>query len=400
VSGARIARGSRAPMVAAVLLAATSSASWAAIDVALVSPSVTEPAFGLVELVAEVTSDAPVRYVDFFVDGQRAGRVERPPYRLELDVGQANVEHTFRAVASDLLGGTAEASMHTPRIDVNESFDVELQQLFASVTDRAGGPVTGLTAADFQVVNDRGNRETIVTFGGGDLPISSVLLLDASESMRGEPLAAALTGVERFVDRTRPEDETMVAFFSDRLLGATMFSRDDESLRLALGEVQATGGTAVNDHLYYALNRLQPRLGRRVVVLLSDGLDVSSFLDMEQVLWRARRSQAMLYWLRLGTTGSDRTPPLYSTIWRDSPANRRQYEALTQAVTESGGRILDIADVADIDDAFGRVIDELRQQYVLGFHPRDARNDGSWRPLRVRVRGSGLAVRTRAGYVD
>jgi Ca-activated chloride channel homolog len=400
MSCGRIAGGRRVPLLAAALFAATASASWGAIDIALVSPSVTEPAFGLLELVAEVTSDTPVRYVDFFVDGQRAGRVERPPYRLELDIGQANVEHTFRAVASDILGGTAEASMQTPRIDVNESFDVELQQLFASVTDRAGTPVTGLTADDFQVVNDRGNRESIVTFGGGDLPISSVLLLDASESMRGEPLEAALAGVQRFVERTKPEDETMVAFFSDRLLGATTFNRDDESLRQALGEVQATGGTAVNDHVYYALNRLQPRLGRRVVVLLSDGLDVSSLLDMEQVLWRARRSQAMFYWLRLGASRHGGETPRYATVWRDFPANQRQYEALTQAVTESGGRILDIADVAEIDDAFRRVIDELRQQYVLGFHPRDARNDGSWRPLRVRVRGNNLDVRTRAGYVD
>lgn len=390
---------SRRLALAFAALAAALAPAAAALDVALLSPPVTEPAFGAIELVAEVTSDTPVRHVEFFVDGQRAGRVEKPPYRFALDVGQANVAHTFRAVATDVLGGTAEAVVETPRIDVNEVFDVELQQLFASVTDRRGSPVAGLGAADFQIVNDRGRREEIVTFGGGDLPISSVLLLDASESMRGEPLEAALAGVRRFVERTKDEDETMVALFSDRLLGATTFNRDEEALQAALGELQATGGTAVNDHLYYALNRLQPRLGRRVVVLLSDGLDVSSFLDMDAVLWRARRSQAMVYWLRLGATGRGNQAPLYSTVWRDSPANARQYQTLTQAVVESGGRILDIRSVDEIDDAFARVIDELRQQYVLGFHPRDARNDGSWRPLRLQVRGN-LDVRTRAGYVD
>jgi Ca-activated chloride channel family protein len=372
----------------------------AAIEVTLVSPSPHTPVYGTVEMLAEVRSGSPVKYVDFFVDGQRAGRVEKPPYRFSFDVGQANVQHTFRAVVADLLGGTAEATVTTARIDVNASFDVELQQLFASVIDRSGQPVRGLTVGDFTIVNDHGSREEIVTFGGGDLPISSVLLLDASASMAGEPLQAAMQGVQRFVERTKDEDETMVAFFSDRLLGATTFHADDAALQQALGSIQATGGTAVNDHMYYALNRLQPRLGRRVIVLLSDGLDVSSKLDMEEVLWRARRSQAMIYWLRLGATGRGNEAPLYSTIWRNSAQNASGYEALVQAVTESGGRILDIGSVGDIDNAFRRVIDELRAQYVLGFHPRDARNDGSWRELKLRVDRDRVDVRTRAGFID
>ena len=386
-----------ASLAAAVAL--TAAAPLAAVDVKLVSPAPGSPAFGQQQMVATVKSGTPIKYVDFYVDGQLAGRVSRPPYRLDLDVGHANVEHTFRAVAADITGGTGESSVKTGRFDVDATYDVELQQLFASVTDREGNPVTGLPQSAFQIVNDNGNREEIATFGAGDLPISSVLLLDASASMQGEPLTAALAGVSAFVQRTKPEDETMVAFFSDRLLGATTFARDDKALQQAMGHIQATGGTAVNDHVYYALNRLQPRLGRRVVVLLSDGLDVSSFLDMEQVLERARRSQAMLYWLRLGAS-HDGKAPLYTTIWRSSPENKRQYESLVQAVEESGGRIVDIAQVAQIEPAFARVIEELRQQYVLGFHPRDARNDGSWRPLRLRVDGSGLNVRTRAGYLD
>jgi Ca-activated chloride channel family protein len=395
----RLRRAVRAG-VALAAMASVAAAAAAAVDVAIASPSPLEPAFGPILIEVEVRSPSPLKYVDFFVDGQRAGRVERAPWRLEFDVGQANVAHTFRAVAADITGGSGEASLSTPRIDVNDSFDVELQQLFASVTNRAGTPVTGLPQGAFEIVNDRGSREQIVTFGAGDLPISSVLLLDSSASMAGEPLAAALEGVKEFVERTKPEDETMVAFFADRLLGATTFSRDDAALQRALGDVRATGGTAVNDHLYYALNRLQPRLGRRVVVLLSDGLDVSSLLDMERVLWRARRSQAMIYWLRLGATGRGNEAPLYTTVWRDSVANEAGYEALVQAVQESGGRIVDINSVADIDDAFRRVIEELRAQYVLGFHPKDARNDGSWRSLRLRVDGDGLTVRTRAGYID
>jgi Ca-activated chloride channel family protein len=217
--------------------------------------------------------------------------------------------------------------------------------------------------------------------------------------MRGEPLQAALAGVRAYVARTRPEDETMVAFFSDRLLAATTFTKDDAALERALGDVQAVGGTAVNDHLYYALNRLQPRLGRRVIVLLSDGLDVSSQLDMEEVLARARRSQAMVYWLRLESDANKSGAPLYISSWRGAEANQRQFQLLEQVVKESGGRIVGIHQLSEIDDAFRVVIDELREQYVLGFQPRDVAQHGKWHPLEVRVRGD-YAVRSRTGFVD
>jgi Ca-activated chloride channel homolog len=391
---AAVALGGAAPPPAA------RPAAQRGMDVKLVSPSGGAPAFGEVELAVRVKSPVPIKWVDYYVDGQRAGRVESPPWKLRFDVGQSNVGHQVRAVAEDVLGGKGEALVRTGSIPSDMSFDVRLQQLFVSVTS-SGQAVQGLKQGDFEVVNDEGDRETITTFGGGDLPISSVLLLDSSETMRGEPMNASLAGVRAFIARTRPDDETMVAFFSDRLLGATTFNKDDAALERALGEVQAAGGTTIADHLYYALNRLQPRLGRRVVVLLSDGLDISSFLDMEKVVERARRSQAMVYWLRLDDPNATaKGPPKYISIFRSADDNQRQYELLEQLVTESGGRILKIRQLGEIDDAFRQVIDELRQQYVLGFQPRDARGRGSWRPLRVKVRGDEFAVRTRAGFVD
>jgi Ca-activated chloride channel homolog len=382
------------PALALALLAP--AAAQAAPRVALTSPPAGQPAFGELELVADVRSQAAIATVEFFVDGQRAGRLEAPPWRLVFDIGQANVEHLFLVRVTDVHGATAEHSASTPAIPVDMAMDVELQQLFVSVIGSNGSPVPGLPQGSFEVVNDRGREEHIATFGAGDLPMSAVLLLDSSESMAGEPLAAGIAGVRAFVDRTKPEDETMVAFFSDHLLGATSFIKDDEALSRALGEIEPRGGSAIHDHLYYALNRLQPRLGRRVIVLLSDGLDVSSFLDMEQALWRARRSQAMVYWLRLAGQGGT---PQFASSWRSGAESVKNYEALEQAVEESGGRILEIRNVAEIDDAFRRVVDEIRQQYVIGFHPRDARNDGSWRELKLRVRG-GHTVRTRAGFID
>jgi Ca-activated chloride channel homolog len=352
-----------------------------------------------VELRAEVRSRDPILWVDFYVDGQRAGRLAHPPFTLRVDLGQVNLERHFRVVVADIFGGRAEDEVSTPPIRVDEQLDVALVQVFVSVTDLRGRRVTTLEQGDFEVATGRGRRERIATFDSGDIPMSAVLLLDSSESMQGPPLEAALAGVDAFARLLRPQDEAMVALFSDRLLEATIFGSDRATLRAALVEARAEGGSAINDHLYYALNRLEPRLGRPVILLISDGLDVSSVLDMEEVLWRARRSQATVYWLRLEEEGVRSTPRFLSS-WRDADGNERQYRLLEQVVEESGGRTLPLTDLGRIDALLRAVLEEIRGQYVLGFHPAERRGDGSWRPLRVRVRGPGLATRTRTGFVD
>ena len=383
---------------ATLLWVAGTAGSLPALEVQVLRPLAADLAFGPVELELEVGSEHPVRKVEIYLDGSLVQLLERPPYRTIVDTGHANVEHHFRVVVEDVFGQRAEDEVGTSRIEVNDEVEVELQQLFVSVSQR-GNPVPGLQASDFSVLSDRGSKEEIVTFGGGDLPISSVLLVDASESMRGEPLAGAVQAVKTFSSLTRPEDETTAVFFSDRLLHSAQLT-EGEDVDAFLAGLEARGTTAVNDHLYYALNRLETRLGRRVVVLLSDGLDITSLLDMSEVLWRARRSQAMIYWLRLEGREAVDDPAGFSSSWRTPEENRRQYATLDQMVSDSGGRVIPVWGVGQLDSAFRSVIQELRQQYVLGFHPSDRRHDGSWRPIRVRLPKHSYDVRARAGYID
>jgi VWFA-related protein len=382
-----------------LLLALTGGGSLLAdpLEVTLTSPPAEVPVFGTVEMRAEVRSEDQVRWVEFFVDGRLAGRVEGAPYAIQVDVGQDNVDHRFRVVAVDVSGTRAEHEIATRPIPIDEVVDVSLLQLYVSVTDGSGLPVPNLSISDFDVSSGGGRREGIVTFAGGDLPVSAVLLLDTSESMAGDPLAAALAGAEGWVRQTVGEDETMVALFSDRLLSATAFLAPRSGLEETLRGVEPTGGSAIYDALYYALNRLESRLGRRVIVLLSDGLDVSSALDMNDVVWRARRSQAVIFWLRLGAE-SDASH--YASSWRRMEANQEQLLLLEQAVRDSGGREIRVPGHEQIESAFRQVLEELRRQYVLGIHPADRRYDGSWRPLRVRARGGRFEVRTRAGFID
>jgi Ca-activated chloride channel family protein len=286
-----------------------------------------------------------------------------------------------------------------PEFQIDEVINVELRQLYATVSGSSGLPALDLTANDFEIL-DNGQPQTLSTFARGDLALSAVLLMDASASMEGNRLHIAAEGVRAFVSQVLPQDEVSVMLFSDELLMRTSFSNEASTLLAPIAEVNARGGTALNDHLYLALKDLEGRLGRRVVVLLSDGVDVESLLGMEDVRWAAHGSQALLYWIRLQEVSRGRIE--HSSSWRDRKGHDEQLRLLETTVVESGGRVEVIPDVEQIGDALQRILRELREQYVLGYQPTQDRDDGAWHKIEVRVRnGRGsYRVRTREGYFD
>jgi len=369
----------------------------AKIEVSILRPSTLDAVFGEVEVEADVHSDRKIVRVELFVDGRPAGSLTHPPYRFEVDVGQDNIEHRFQVVATGELGTKGTSTIVTPRIRVDEEVNVELQQLYATVTSD-GRRVLDLDEGDFQVF-DNGKRQSLVTFARGDLPLTAVLLLDCSISMQGGRLESGLKGAEAFVSNMRPLDEAMLMLFSDQLLHATAFTQKTDTLLEPLAGLQANGNTALNDHLYLAMKLLDARQGRRVVVLFTDGADLHSVLSMEEVLWKAQRSQALIYWLRLNEKGGHRDAN-FATAWRDAPSNQEELETLEKTVTLSGGRIANLNSVAEVEPAFRGILHELREQYVLGYYPSVVKNDGSWHEVKVRVERSGLKIRARDGYVD
>ncbi len=364
-----------------------------ALDLRIVSPAPGRPVFGEVEIVVEVLSDSPRRVV-FLVDGRRVGERTAPPFRLTADVGAENRAHRFEVVAEAAGGVTVRRVVETPAISIDLEVDVELRQLYVTVT-RGGQPALDLGAGDFAVL-DQGERQRLVTFERGDVPFTALLLVDASESMRGGRLESALAGVEAFAAGLRPFDQARVVLFADRLRHATPFTSFPELLTAGLPGFGPAGGTALNDHLYVALKQLEERQGRRLVVVLSDGVDVSSVLAMADLLPVARRGSALVYWIRPGPAEPDGGS---SSAWRNAGAHRRERQLLERLVTESGGRILPIGSAAEAPGAFARVLQEVRDQYVLGYYPSRRLGDGSWHRVAVRV-PTGHRARTRRGYVD
>jgi len=381
-------------LLAGLLLLAAAPAF--ALDVFVRSPRDGQVVFGPVEVELEVLTTAPVVEVEVRLDGEVVGRLSAPPYRLVVDVGQENRFHTFEITAADSAGETATRTVTTGRVEVNMELDLELQQLYVTVT-RDGARVLDLDRDAFEVLDD-GQTQRLVTFERGDVPLTAVLLIDSSLSMQGANLRAALAGARAFVEEMRELDLAKVLVFSDRLLATTPFTSDPQVVAAVMDGVEAAGGTAINDHLYVALKQLETHQGRQVVVLLSDGVDIESVLGMDDVAWKAGRVQSLIYWIR-PRDAADPSASYYS-VWRDPKAHRHEIETLDRVVAASGGRVREIAAIADAPTAFREIVAELREQYVLGYYPAVNRNDGTWHDVRVKVRSPGVRVRARGGYFD
>lgn len=379
---------------AAALLAWALPAAGA--EVRILSPRPGEVVHGVVEVQAEVEGAEIVR-MEFLVNGRRAGELARPPWRLAVDLGGDNVEHEIAVVASSADGGRWHARVRTGRIPVHEEVTVTLQQVYLTATV-GGERIVDLRREELELSED-GRRQAIVTFARGEVPFTAVILVDASLSMGGDKFAAARAGVRAFAAGMRPLDEARAVVFADGIRAATPFSTFPEVLLAALAGVHAGGGTALNDALRVALAHLELRQGRRVVVLLSDGVDSHSVLRMRQVLPALRRSRAQLYWFNLEAARARDGATLRSP-WRTAVEHQEELRLLVEAVGSSGGRVIPAGSPVAIREGFSELLRELEEQYVLGYYPRERRGDGSFRRIEVRSTRPGVEIRTAAGYVD
>ena len=382
--------------IVGLLLSTSAPLSARSIEVTITSPTGEHAVFDRVEIAAEVQADEPVDKVEFFLNGRRVATATRPPYRVWIDVGEENLQRHFTVIAIGASGARVGAAVSTPAVQIDLVVDAPLQQLYATAVleDR---PVLDLGREDFRVF-DSGVEQDIVTFERGDLPMTIALLVDVSESMRGEQLDVALDAARGFLSRLTPLDETLVMIFSDRTHQVTTSSSEIEGLAASLEGLQSGGGTSLNDHLYLALRLLDDRQGRPVIIVLSDGADTLSYLTMEEVLWKAHRSNAVIYRIHLQPSGI-RSVPL-ATAWRSTEDHADEVGGLEQAVEDSGGRVTALPRLEDLEQALDDVLTELRQQYVVGYYPTDPKHDGTWRPVRVEVSRPEVEIRTRAGYID
>lgn len=257
---------------------------------------------------------------------------------------------------------------------------VQLVEVYASVTDASGEPVTGLQQRDFVVAED-GEPQTITTFAAGEFPLTVALGVDRSWSMAGQKLANAKAAAVSFLNLLKPTDRSMVVAISATAEVIAPLSAERASQIDAVKRLDPWSTTALHDAIVASLERLDPEPGRQALVLFSDGSDRYSTARPSDVLARARRSTALVYPIALGKE----RPPL-----------------LPELAVLTGGRSFLLNDTRELQPTLAAIARELRHQYLLGYAPAKPIGGGSseWRSIRVTLRAArpGVRVRARDGY--
>ena len=245
------------------------------------------------------------------------------------------------------------------------------------LVSEAGNPVVGLQPADFEVL-DNGVQQRIDFFLHSELPLNVVLALDTSGSVTGERLNQLRAAGRAILNGLKTDDKLALVTFGSTITVRTALTTDMTRARAALATETDGGDTALVDATYSAMALGETDLGRALVILFSDGLDTASFLTPENVLDTARRTDAVVYAVSVGSAGRG---------------------AFLGDVTRlTGGRVLSLESTQDMDGAFLEILNEFRQRYLLSYSPRGVSSSG-WHRLDVRVKSRNVEIKARPGYL-
>ena len=257
---------------------------------------------------------------------------------------------------------------------------VQLVEVYATVTDAKGEPVTGLDQDAFDVFEDN-QRQDVSTFAAGEFPLTVALGVDRSWSMAGDKLRLAKRAAQSFLRELRPNDRSMVIAISNQADVIAPLSTDRFTQTRAIETLDPWSTTALHDAIIAALNRLESEPGRQALIVFSDGTDRYSAATAADVIARARRSNALVYPIAFGKE----RPPL-----------------LAELASVTGGRSFLLRDVKELEKTLAMIARELRYQYLLGYTPVRPIESGvrEWRSIRVMLKDAnpGTRVRARDGY--
>jgi VWFA-related protein len=319
-----------------------------------------------------------------------------------------------------VVSASAQAPLPSARTSVptfSAGVDVVRLDVFAS---RDGRPLTGLTAADFEVLDNGVPQRFEVESAGG--PVHAVLLLDTSGSVAGERLDHLRAAAHAFVDGLGPQDPATLLTFSHDVRVASPTSLDRAAVHRALDEVQAGGGTALHDALFSALQFAEPSHGRGIVLVFSDGDDRLSWLDGARLRDAARRGEASVYAVALAEApaaqGHDsvaylpdvsRRPPagsgppvrtLPANVFRPSSSSAPPGglpPLLRDIASDTGGEIWRAEGGAQLRTAFLQALSQVKSRYLLSFEP--SAPTAGWHTIAVKLKGRKGEVRVRKGYL-
>jgi Ca-activated chloride channel family protein len=291
-----------------------------------------------------------------------------------------------KGVEEPALTGTAALKAH-PGSLIRMNVDMVLVPI--TVTDPMNRLVTGLEKEDFNIFENNGEQK-IATFASEDAPVSIGIVFDLSGSMTSK-LIRARESILQFIKTANPEDEFFVIGFNDRPELIEDFTNSVEDIEARLATVRSGHRTALLDAIYFGVEKMkEARHQRKALLVVSDGGDNRSRYTEGEVRAQVRESDTEIYSIGI------------FDAYAATPEERTGPQLLNDLSEETGGRLYRVDDLSEMGDIAEKISTELRNQYVIGYTPKDLHRDGKWRKVKVKLNPPPglppLTVHARTGY--
>ncbi len=266
---------------------------------------------------------------------------------------------------------------------------VNLVLLPVTITDLLNRPVTGLEKDNFKVFEGK-EPQDIRHFSGEDLPVSLGVIFDTSGSMSSK-FDRAREAIVEFFKTANPQDEFFMIAFSDRPEELSDFTSSVDDIQGKLLYTMPKGRTALLDAIYFGISKMrQAKYQKKALLIISDGGDNRSRYTEGEIKSLVKEGDVLLYAIGI----YDRYFP--------TEEERLGPQLLDDITQLTGGRAFTVDNPDDLADIATKIGIELRNQYVLGYRPKNLVPDGKWHKVKVKlVPPKGLPplqVHAKAGY--
>ena len=289
--------------------------------------------------------------------------------------------------------------------------------VYAVVREKTNRLIPNLNREDFELSEDNVPQDIRYFSRETDTPLTLGIMIDTSPSQE-RVLDIEQAEAKTFLRQVlRPKDLAFVLHFDFDVELLQDFTNNVNLLTRAIDEtvvrggssgpirsplpsplpvpmpppdpMAGVGGTHLHDAVYLAARELlKNEVGRKVLILLSDGEDQGSRVKLDEALEAAHKSDVIIYSVAV----------IDRRFYWGQVMGFRGDSVLRKLSEQTGGRVIEVKRASDTGAAFQEIADELRTQYLLGYTPSHTQHDGSFRKIRVRVRGRDYQVQARRGY--
>ena len=266
---------------------------------------------------------------------------------------------------------TAAADSRSVDIRVNKT----LVLINVTVTDPLNRFVTGLEKEHFRLFEDKVEQE-ISQFSSEDAPISIGLVFDTSGSM-GSKLQKSRQAAIEFFKTSNPSDEFFLVQFNDRPELSVPFTTDTDKIQSALTFTQSKGRTALLDSVYLGMHEMKKAKNpRKAILIISDGGDNSSRYTETEIKSAVREADVQIFAIGIFESMGNRGR---------TPEEAAGPGLLNELAEQTGGREYAVENVAELPDIAAKIGIELRNEYMLGYTPKNKERDGKYRKVQVKL---------------